>query len=162
MPVLLHILYTQIFQADQVKVLDQAAGQLLLGVFSLVPHVLMQPGDEASRLVPAAAALCFSGQLPLKPGQAAQAASEVFWIFIPDSFRTDGEVREAHIEADRPAGLFQRGWLDIRTADGYKIFPRRRQFYGCVQNPALYRTRYPAFHKAELWKLDPVVEDFDS
>ena len=85
-----HVFWCEVFDADDVILADNLHGELMLYIPTLVGDMLMQPGDLNPGFAPVPTALCFSGQLPLEPGQ--------FLLFHPIGGNCEG--LDSHIQSD--------------------------------------------------------------
>ena len=72
----------------------------MLHIPALVGDMLMEPSDLNPGFVPILTALCFSGQLPLKPSQFLFRLPEVFGVRVFHPIRGNSEGLDTYIQSD--------------------------------------------------------------
>lgn len=130
-------------------------------VVALVDNLLVETGNLDPRFLPAIAPLCFSGELTLESGNLLLALGKVLVVRVLYPIGGDGKRFQAHVKTGHRPGGGQRVYLDIRAAQGDKIFPAGVLADRCRQDAAFDFLADAALHKAELRELYRLVQRFD-
>ena len=131
--VLDHVLYGEVFHADDIIPFNESCSHLMDNVFPLISNFLMKPSDPNFCLLPVLAPLCFSGELPLETCQLLLVLGVGTRVIEPLSIRSDCKVLESKVDADygiRCRYRFNVYVVYVLTADGNEVLATLGLLYG--------------------------------